>query len=65
MRIRPKKNITRSRKPKSFLQSTIEYLMSYGWAIVTLAVVLGVLFYLGVFNLTVPNVCTAATGFIC
>ncbi len=31
-------------------QSAMEYLMTYGWAILVIAVVLGVLFQLGVFN---------------
>jgi hypothetical protein len=32
------------------LQSAMEYLMTYGWAILIIAVVLGILFQLGVFN---------------
>ena len=32
------------------LQSAMEYLMTYGWAILIIAVVLGALFSLGVFN---------------
>ncbi len=32
------------------LQSAMEYLMTYGWAILIIAVVLGVLYYLGIFN---------------
>ncbi|MGC8538978.1 MAG: hypothetical protein ACP5MK_03880, partial [Candidatus Micrarchaeia archaeon] len=32
------------------LQSAMEYLMTYGWAILIIAVVLSALFYLGVFN---------------
>jgi len=36
---------------KNFLlQSAMEYLMTYGWAILILAIVLGALFQLGVFN---------------
>ncbi|MEM3202167.1 MAG: hypothetical protein QXY21_00685, partial [Candidatus Micrarchaeaceae archaeon] len=31
-------------------QSAMEYLMTYGWAILIIAVVLGALFSLGVFN---------------
>ena len=31
-------------------QSAMEYLMTYGWAILIIAVVLGALYYLGVFN---------------
>ena len=37
-----------SGRPKS--QSAMEYLMTYGWAILIIAVVLGALYYLGVFN---------------
>ena len=33
-------------------QSAMEYLMTYGWAILIIAIVLGVLYYLGVFNAT-------------
>jgi hypothetical protein len=41
----------RLRNEKSVkLQSAMEYLMTYGWAILVIAVVLGVLFQLGVFN---------------
>ena len=41
------------------LQSAMEYLMTYGWAILILAVVLVSLAYLGVFNSATaqPNVC--------
>ncbi len=35
---------------KSRLQSAMEYLMTYGWAILVIGVVLGALYYLGVFN---------------
>jgi len=38
------------RKHPSKAQSAMEYLMTYGWAILIIAVVLGVLFQLGVFN---------------
>ena len=31
-------------------QSAMEYLMTYGWSILVIAIVLGVLYYLGVFN---------------
>ncbi len=31
-------------------QSAMEYLMTYGWAILIIAVVLGALFSLGIFN---------------
>jgi len=42
-----KKQVAASRKK---LQSAMEYLMTYGWAILIIAVVLGALFQLGVFN---------------
>ncbi len=35
---------------KSKLQSAMEYLMTYGWAILVIAVVLGVLYFLGIFS---------------
>ncbi len=35
---------------KMLLQSAMEYLMTYGWAILIIAVVLGALFQLGIFN---------------
>jgi len=38
------------RKASSKAQSAMEYLMTYGWAILIIAVVLGALFQLGVFN---------------
>jgi hypothetical protein len=41
-------NISKPRKA----QSAMEYLMTYGWAILIIAVVLGALFSLGVFNAT-------------
>jgi hypothetical protein len=46
-------------------QSAMEYLMTYGWAILIIAVVLGALFSLGVF--TAPGVqgCVAGPGFYC
>ncbi len=38
-------------KAKPFrLQSAMEYLMTYGWAILIIAIVLAALFSLGVFN---------------
>ncbi|MEM4065247.1 MAG: hypothetical protein QXV17_00005, partial [Candidatus Micrarchaeaceae archaeon] len=38
--------------PHKKLQSAMEYLMTYGWAILIIAVVLGALYSLGVFNST-------------
>ncbi len=48
-------------------QSAIEYLMTYGWAILIIAVVLAALFELGVFNGSnlSPQACIAQAGFVC
>jgi hypothetical protein len=48
-------------------QSAMEYLMTYGWAILIVAVVLGALYSLGVFNGAVflGTSCIAASGFYC
>ena len=44
------KNNAAGRFAGAKLQSAMEYLMTYGWAILIIAVVLGALFQLGVFN---------------
>ncbi len=48
-------------------QSAMEYLMTYGWAILIIAVVLAALFELGVFNGSnlAPQGCIAQAGFTC
>ncbi len=48
-------------------QSAMEYLMTYGWAILIIAVVLGALFQLGVFNggSLAGSSCVASPGFYC
>ncbi len=48
-------------------QSAMEYLMTYGWAILIIAVVLAALFELGVFNGSnlSPQACIAQAGFVC
>ncbi len=48
-------------------QSAMEYLMTYGWAILIIAVVIAVLFALGVFNGSafIGNECVAQSGFLC
>ena len=47
-------------------QSAMEYLMTYGWAILIIAVVLGALFGLGVFSNPIGStVCVAGSGFYC
>jgi hypothetical protein len=57
------KRMFRSRKA----QSAMEYLMTYGWAILIIAVVLGALFSLGVFSgaSLIGNACIAGPGFLC
>jgi len=53
--------------PDKRAQSAMEYLMTYGWAILIIAVVLAVLFALGLFNGNniVTNSCIASPGFLC
>jgi len=48
-------------------QSAMEYLMTYGWAILIIAVVLGALFALGVFNSSslIGTSCVALSGYYC
>jgi len=48
-------------------QSAMEYLMTYGWAILIIAVVLGALFSLGVFSGSslLGTSCIATSGFLC
>ena len=48
-------------------QSAMEYLMTYGWAILIIAVALAALFELGTFNGSNlgPTACIAQAGFVC
>jgi hypothetical protein len=48
-------------------QSAMEYLMTYGWAILIIAVVLGALFSLGVFSGTgiLGTACIARSDYLC
>jgi hypothetical protein len=48
-------------------QSAMEYLMTYGWAILIIAVVLGALYVLGVFSGTtfLGTSCVAGAGYQC
>ena len=46
-------------------QSAMEYLTTYGWVIIIIAIILLALFELGIFNPGVPTVCTAVTGYFC
>ncbi len=52
---------------KTKAQSAMEYLMTYGWAILIIAVVLGALFSLGVFNSSslIGTSCVALSGYYC
>ena len=49
------------------MQSAMEYLTTYGWSILVIAIALVSLFELGFFNASngVPSVCIAETGFLC
>ena len=49
------------------LQSAMEYLMTYGWAILIIAVIIGILYSLGVFNISTSGagVCSASSGYLC
>ncbi len=59
--------IIKPRHKKRSAQSAMEYLMTYGWAILIIAVVLAALFELGVFNGSnlAPQACIAQAGFVC
>jgi len=48
-------------------QSGLEFLMTYGWAIFIVLVVIGILMYLGVFDLSVylPETCSGPPGVDC
>ncbi len=54
-----------NKHPKA--QSAMEYLMTYGWAILIISVVLGALFSLGVFSgaSLIGTTCVASPGFYC
>jgi hypothetical protein len=43
----------------------MEFLMTYGWAVLIMLVVVAVLFYVGVFTPSGPNVCYFPSGFSC
>jgi len=46
-------------------QSAMEYLMTYGWAILVILIALGAMFYLGVFDAKTPNNCQIQSPFSC
>ncbi len=52
-------------KKRSTAQSAMEYLMTYGWAILAIAIVLAALFELGIFNSVNTTVCLSKPGFTC
>jgi hypothetical protein len=53
-------------KPRK-AQSVLEFLTTYGWAILILIIVLAVLYVLGIFNPSVyaPNTCTLPSQLNC
>jgi len=46
-------------------QSAMEYLMTYGWAILVVLIALGALFYLGVFSPKTPPTCIVSSPLTC
>jgi len=54
-------------KTKKRAQSALEFLMSYGWAIIIVVIVIAALSYTGVLNpeMTISNRCTLESGFYC
>ena len=46
-------------------QQAMEFLMTYGWAIIILIVVIGLLFSLGIFNPKIPNQCNSISPIRC
>jgi len=46
-------------------QAAMEFLMTYGWAILIIFVVIGLLFTLRVFDLPVPSTCNIPNPYIC
>ncbi len=47
------------------LQSAMEYITTYGWALVVIAIVGAVLFYLQIFNPAPSTTCVLPAGFSC
>lgn len=46
-------------------QSAMEYLMTYGWAILIIAIVMAAFFMMGLFKSPVGTTCRSPSGFIC
>jgi len=57
-------DLKRANKGKS--QSALEYLITYGWAILIIAVVISLLYlYVAVPKVIVPSTCSFLTGAVC
>ena len=46
-------------------QAAMEFLMTYGWAILVVLIVLAALFYLGIFTPKTPNICIVGAPLTC
>ena len=46
-------------------QAAMEFLMTYGWAVMIIFIVVGSLFYLGVFDFPVPTACDIPNPYTC
>ena len=57
------KNVDIVAKYKS--QSAMEYLTTYGWTILIIAIIFLAFFELGIFNQGGSNSCIAQSGFVC
>ncbi len=43
----------------------MEFLMTYGWAILVVLIVIGALTYFDIFSISLPNKCTPTSGIVC
>ncbi len=46
-------------------QAAMEFLMTYGWAIMIIFIVVGSLFYLGIFDFQIPTTCDIPNPYTC
>ena len=46
-------------------QAAMEFLMTYGWAVMIIFIVVGSLYYLGIFDFPVPTTCDIPNPYIC
>ena len=46
-------------------QAAMEFLMTYGWAILVVLIVLAALFYLGIFSPRTPSICVVSAPITC